>query len=141
MERILRTARRVAVLGAKPDSRIEAAGHWIPKLLQELGYQVTPVPVRYPDVTKILGVPVVRRLQEIAQPMNILSVFLRSAAVPALPAAFPKLRPPVVWFQSGLIDIPCAKAMIATGIVVAHDCIACRRATLEPVTAPLEGQS
>ncbi len=27
MERILRTTRRVAVLGAKPDSRIEAAGH------------------------------------------------------------------------------------------------------------------
>lgn len=140
MEHILRTSKNVAVLGAKPDSRIEAAAHWIPKLLQELGYNVIPVPVRYPDVTHVLGVPVFRRLQDVPPPIDVLSVFRKPEEVPAHLDAILEARPSVVWFQSGLIDLPTAKRIAHAGIIAAHDCIACRRATIEPTAAPLHGQ-
>ncbi len=140
MEQILRTARRVAILGAKPESRLDAAGHWIPKLLQELGYEVIPVPVRYPDETHILGAPVVRRLQDVPGPVDILSVFRKPQEVPAHLEDILELNPKVVWFQSGLIEMSTAKAITAAGITVAHDCIACRRATIKPVAEPLPGQ-
>lgn len=50
------------------------------------------------------------------------------------------LHPPVVWFQSGCLDPTSADTLLAADITVVHDCIACRRATIHPTTAPLPGQ-
>ena len=137
---ILRHSKRIAVLGAKPASRLEEAAYWVPLMLQRVGYDVIPVPVRYPETTMMLGRPVFRRVQDVPAPIDILSVFRKPADMsPHLPdilAACPK----VVWFQSGLLEETTAHALWTSGITIVHDCIACRRATIAPSTAPLEGQ-
>lgn len=138
---ILRDARRIAVLGIKPESRKAAAGFWVPDMLQRLGYEIFPVPVRYPEVREILGRPVVRGLRALPVAVDIVSVFRKPAEVPEHLDELLAVRPPVVWFQSGCLEFASAEALVAAGIVVVHDCIACRRATIRPAYAPLPGQS
>ncbi len=40
--------------------------------------KIIPVPVYYPDVKEILGEQVIRRLQDVPQPVDILDVFRRA---------------------------------------------------------------
>lgn len=136
---ILKRARRIAVLGIKPESRKSAAGYWVPDMLQRLGYEIVPVPVRYPEATEILGRAVVRDLRAVAG-VDILNVFLRPDQVAQYVDVMIEARPRVVWFQSGCLDMACAAELVAAGMVVVHDCIACRRATIQPSHAPLPGQ-
>ena len=141
MEQALHAARAIAVLGVKPESRRDRDAHQIPLYLQRVGYTILPVPIRYPEAIHILGVPVRRRLTELPRPVDILSVFFCKPVdfAPHLPDVL-IVRPGVVWFQSGLLDPEAARALLDAGLSVAEDCIGCRRATLAPSWAPLEGQ-
>ena len=137
-EEVLRRARRIAVLGIKPESLRDRAAFYIPAYLADVGYEIVPVPTAYPGVTSILGRPVQRTLRDVG-PVQILSVFMRPEEVPAYVTAMLELRPEV-WFQSGLMHEASAGALIAAGIAVAHECIGCRRAAISPGALPLEGQ-
>jgi hypothetical protein len=139
MERVLRHARTVAVLGIKPDTRRDLDAHQIPLYMQKVGYQILPVPTRYPDAKEILGVPVRRSLSEIAS-VDVLNIFCKPADLSVHLESALRLRPGVVWFQSGLLDEQAAQSFAAAGIPIAEDCIGCRRASMEPSTAPLERQ-
>jgi predicted CoA-binding protein len=140
MEQALHAARSIAVLGIKPESRRDRDAHQIPLYLQKVGYTILPVPIRYPEATHILGVPVRRRLTEVPRPVDILNVFCKPADFVAHLSDVLVVRPRVVWFQSGLMDTEAARALIEAGLPVAEDCIGCRRATLSPSWAPLAGQ-
>lgn len=119
----LAEARTIAVLGIKPESRADQPAHWIPAYLKEAGYRVLPVPVRYPEVERILDVPVARSLGEIHEPVDILDVFRRPGDVPGHLEEILALRPRVVWFQSGCYHEPSARALEEAGIPVVHACI------------------
>jgi predicted CoA-binding protein len=141
MEQALQGARTIAVLGIKPESRRDRDAHQIPFYLHKVGYTILPVPIRYPEATCILGVPVCRRLTELPRPVDILNVFCKPEDfAPHLPDVL-ALRPGIVWFQSGLLAPDALGALLDAGLVVAEDCIGCRRATLAPSWAPLEGQA
>lgn len=129
------------MLGIKPASRRSAAAYWVPDMLQRLSYEIVPVPVRYAEVVEILGRPVVRDLRALPGPIDVVNVFLEPEHVAVHLDALLALQPPVVWFQSGCLDAASAESLLAAGIVVVHDCIACRRATIRPVTTPLPGQA
>lgn len=137
LEQALRHARRIAVLGIKPESRSSQDAYAIPLYLSEVGYEILPVPVRYPEAATILGKPVVRSLREIAEPVDIVSVFVRADQVPAHEPDIIALRPGLVWFQSGLLPDSTATALLAAGLPIAHECIGCRRALIFPSWAPL----
>jgi predicted CoA-binding protein len=141
MERALESARTVAVLGIKPESRRQLDAHQIPLYLQKVGYEILPVPVRYPEATHILGVRVSRRLTEITTPIDLLSVFVKPEDFAAHLADVVAVRPAVVWFQSGLLRPSFAKTLAEAGIPIAEDCIGCRRASIEPSWAPLPAQA
>lgn len=136
-ERILRKARRIAVLGIKPEERRDRDAFSIPLYLSKVGYEIIPVPVYYPDCREILGRPVVRRIAEIAPPPDIVNVFRRPEHFAAHLADVLALRPAVVWFQSGLLHSPSAAALEEAGITVIEECIGCRRASMFPSIAPL----
>jgi predicted CoA-binding protein len=141
MEDALHAARTVAVLGIKPESRRDRDAHQIPLYLQKVGYAILPVPIRYPEATQILGLPVRRRLIELPRPVDILNVFCKPVDFsPYLPDIL-IVRPGVIWFQSGLLDPDAARSLLDAGLPVAEDCIGCRRATLAPSWAPLKGQA
>lgn len=136
MERTLRTARTIAVLGIKPETRRHLDAHQIPLYLKNVGYQIIPVPVRYPEATDILGAPVFRRLVDVDAPIDVLNVFCKPVDLERHLADIIAVRPGVVWFQSGLMELRTAEALSEAGLVIAEDCIGCRRASMPPSWAP-----
>ncbi len=123
MEEVLRTARRIAVLGIKPETHAGQPAADIPAYLAEVGYQVIPVPVRYPEVDTILGLPVERDLRALRPPPDIVDVFRRPEDVPGHLEDLLALRPGLVWFQSGCFEPGTARRLEAAGIPTCHDCI------------------
>jgi predicted CoA-binding protein len=118
---LLRSTRRVAVLGIKPESHADQPAHYVPAALQSSGVQIVPVPVYYPDVTTILGQPVFRRLADVPGDIDIVDVFRRSRDVAAhLPDLLAK-RPRAVWLQQGIRDDNTAETLAEAGILVVQD--------------------
>ncbi len=121
IDELVRTARRVAVLGIKPESHAGQPAFYVPQYLAQAGVEVIPVPVYYPEVTTILGRPVVRRLADVQGPVDILDVFRRPEHVAAHLPDMLALRPRAVWLQSGIRDDATARALAAQGILVVQD--------------------
>lgn len=118
---VLRRGKRVAVLGIKPESRRDAPAHYVPAYLQRAGYEVVPVPVYYPDVTKILGEPVYRTMESVPGAVDLVVVFRRSADVlPHVDDIIAK-KPSAVWLQLGIRNDEAAKRLTAAGIDVVQD--------------------
>jgi predicted CoA-binding protein len=121
MTRLLRSARRVAVLGIKTEAARGQAAFYVPQALQQMGLEVVPVPVYYPEATQILGEKVYRRVADIPGEVDIVDVFRRSNDVAAhLPDLLAK-KPRAVWLQSGIRDDRTAEALARTGILVVQD--------------------
>jgi len=121
MAKLLRSARRVAVLGIKTEAARGQAAFYVPEALQQMGLEVVPVPVYYPEATQILGEKVYRRVADIPGEIDIVDVFRRSNDVAAhLPDLLAK-KPRAVWLQSGIRDDRTAEALARTGILVVQD--------------------
>ena len=118
---LLRSARRVAVLGIKTEAARGQPAFYVPQALQEMGLEIIPVPVYYPEATQILGQKVYRRVADVPGEVVIVDVFRRSADVAAhLPDLLAK-KPRAVWLQSGIRDDRTAEALARAGILVVQD--------------------
>lgn len=121
---LLGRARRIAVLGIKPESRADQPAHFVPEYAQNAGYEIIPVPCYYPEVTEILGVPVVRRVADITPPVDIVNVFRRPEVIPAHLDDLLEARPGAVWMQSGIRHDDVAESLARAGIdVVQNRCL------------------
>jgi predicted CoA-binding protein len=118
---VAREAKRVAVLGIKTERQAGQPAFDVPQYLKRSGIELVPVPVYYPEVSEILGVPVVRRVQDVAGPIDILDVFRRPDDLPAHLTDIVAKRPPVVWLQSGIQHDDFAHALTEQGIDVIQD--------------------
>jgi hypothetical protein len=121
IRRIAKEAKRVAVLGIKPESRSTEPAHYVPRYLAEHGVDVVPVPVYYPDVTHILDRPVVRELKSIEGPVDVVCVFRRSRDIPPHLPDLLQVRPKTVWFQLGISNDEVAEELARAGIDVVQD--------------------
>jgi len=118
---LLRSARRVAVLGIKTEAARGQPAFYVPQALQQMGLEILPVPVYYPEATQILGQKVYRRVADVPGEIDIVDVFRRSADVAAhLPDLLAK-KPRAVWLQSGIRDDRTAEALARAGILVVQD--------------------
>ena len=118
---LLRSARRVAVLGIKTEAARGQPAFYVPAALQQMGLEIVPVPVYYPDAVEILGQKVYRRLADVPGDIDIVDVFRRSGDVAAhLPDLLAK-KPGAVWLQSGIRDDRTAEALARAGIRVVQD--------------------
>jgi predicted CoA-binding protein len=119
---ILRSARRVAVVGLSPKP--ERPSHGVASYLQRAGYTIIPV---RPTGREILGEPVQPDLRAAAAtgPIDIVDIFRRSEYVPALLDDLHTIRPRLVWMQVGVRDDGTAERLEAAGIPVVMDrCLA-----------------
>ena len=119
---ILRSARRIAVVGLSPKP--ERPSHGVASYLKRAGYTIIPV---RPTGTIILGEPVRPDLRAAAAagPIDIVNVFRRSEFVPALLDDLLAVRPRLVWMQMGIRHEPTAARLEAEGIAVVMDrCLA-----------------
>ncbi len=121
MHDVLRAARRVAVIGIKPEERATAPAYYVPRYLQDAGYEVIPVPVYYPEVTTILGQQVYRSLAEIPGDVDLVVVFRRSDDVAKHVDEILAKRPAAVWLQLGIRNDEAAARWAAAGIKVVQD--------------------
>ncbi len=117
---IVRTARRVAVLGMKTERQADQAAYYVPAFVQGAGAEIVPVPVYYPEVQEILGVPVRRDLAAIG-PVDLVDVFRRPGDIPQHVPDLKKLRPRTVWFQLGIRNDEAARELAEAGIQVVQD--------------------
>jgi hypothetical protein len=119
---IVRTMRTVAVVGMKDESRADEPAHGIPRMLHERGVRVIPV---NPTIRASLGEPSRPNLAAVEERVDVLDVFRRSEAVPALAdevlALPPDRRPAVVWMQTGIRHDDAAARLVAAGIDVVMD--------------------
>lgn len=118
--RILLDTRVVAVLGAHPEPHRPA--FYVPDYLFSMGYRVLPVNPLF--VGRVLwGVPVVARLTDLTEPVDLVDVFRRSEHLPAHVDEVLAMNPPprVVWLQSGIRNDLVAARWKAAGLTVVSD--------------------
>jgi predicted CoA-binding protein len=120
LTRILRAARTVAVLGAKPG--VDQPAFYVPAYLAARGYRVLPV---NPTLSgrSLFGVPVVATLSDLAAPADVIDVFRRPEFLPGHAREILALpwRPAAVWFQLGIRHDGAAEALARAGILVVQD--------------------
>ncbi|HUH02578.1 MAG TPA: CoA-binding protein [Kofleriaceae bacterium] len=120
VERVLREARVVAVLGAHCEAHRPAC--YVPAYLHEQGYRIVPVNPRVVGQT-LWGEPVRASLVEIQEPVDIVDVFRRSEAVADHVEEILAMQPQprVVWLQQGIRNDAAARQLIEAGIDVVQD--------------------
>ena len=117
---ILRT-KRIAVLGIKTDAQADQPSVYVPKYMQDAGFEIVPVPVYYPDVTVILGEKVYRKLVDIPGDIDMVDVFRRPTTSPATSTMLLAKKPISVWLQSGIRNDAAAEIFAKAGIKVVQD--------------------
>jgi uncharacterized protein len=118
---LLRATRRIAVLGIKTEAQSFQPAFYVPEYMAGAGFDIVPVPVYYPDVTEILGRPVVRTLGEIEGPVDMVNVFRRPMDLPRHLEDILSVRPHSVWMQSGIRHDAVAARLAEEGIRVVQD--------------------
>lgn len=118
---LVRSARRVAVLGMKTEQHAGQPAFYVPEYLARAGVEVVPVPVYYPEVTHILGKPVFRRLVDIPGELDLVDVFRRPQDIEQHVEDLIAKRPKAVWFQSGIRNDAAARRLAEAGMKVVQD--------------------
>lgn len=118
---LLRSVRRVAVLGIKTEAQSGQPAFYVPKYLADAGLEVIPVPVYYPEATTILGKPVFRKVADVPGPIDLVDVFRRPADLMAHLDDLLAARPRAVWLQSGISHDEFARRLAEAGILVVQD--------------------
>jgi predicted CoA-binding protein len=127
-EKILRSARTIAVVGLSANPR--RPSHGVARYLQRAGYRIIPV---NPNVAEVLGERAYPTLSELPEPVDVVEVFRRSEfAGPIVDEAI-AVGAGAVWLQDGVVDEAAAERGRAAGLdVVMDDCMMRRHASMSP---------
>ncbi len=122
LERIVRGMRSVAVVGIKGANRPDEPAYTIPAMLAEQGREVIGI---NPTLPEALGRPTLPDVAALDRAVDVLDVFRRSDAIPALAdqlLALPaERRPKVVWLQTGIRHDEAAQRLAEGGMQVVQD--------------------
>jgi predicted CoA-binding protein len=118
---LLRSTRRVAVLGIKTEAQTGQAAFYVPEYLASAGLEIVPVPVYYPEAKEILGRPVYRKLSDVPGEIDVVDVFRRPSDVPKHLDDLLAKRPRAVWMQLGIRNDAVAEALAREGILVVQN--------------------
>ena len=123
-EKILMSARTIAVVGLSPDPR--RPSHGVARYLQRAGYRIIPV---NPNVDEVLGEPAYPTLRQVPQRVDVVDVFRRSEFVGPIVDDAIAIKASAVWLQDGVVDEDAARRARASGLdVVMDDCMMRRHA-------------
>jgi predicted CoA-binding protein len=118
---LLSGVRRIAVLGIKTEAQAGQPAFYVADYLVKAGLEVVPVPVYYPDVTRILGQPAHRKLTDIPGSIDLVDVFRRPQDLGGHLEDILAARPRAVWLQLGIRDDRFAHTLAQAGIDVVQD--------------------
>lgn len=116
---ILSTLRTVAIIGLSNNP--ERDSHRVGAYLQEHGYRIVPV---NPSVPEILGERSYLDLASIPFPVEIVDIFRKMEAIPAIVEEAIRIGAKAIWMQLGLAHHVSAQKARAAGLrVVQSRCI------------------
>jgi uncharacterized protein len=117
---LLASARRIAVVGLSPKP--ERPSHYVSAYMQQAGYTIVPVNPAFAGGT-ILGEPVHADLPSAAAtgPLDVIDLFRRSEAIPALVDDCVRVAPRLVWMQQGIRHDEAARRLAEAGLAVVMD--------------------
>jgi len=118
---LVRGARRVAVLGIKPESKADQPAFYVAEWVAGHGAEVIPVPVFFPELTEILGQKVYRKVAEVPGPVDIVDVFRKPSDIDAHVDDIIAKQPRAAWFQLGIRNEAAAERLARAGIQVVQD--------------------
>lgn len=109
------------MLGIKDGSDPDLPANYVPAYAQSQGFTIIPVPVYYPEVTRILGAHVYRTIASIPERVDLVTIFRRPTDIPAHLEDIIAARPRAVWFQLGIRNADAADQLARAGIWVVQD--------------------
>ena len=121
IKHLLAETKRIAVLGIKTEQQSYQPAFYVPQYMANAGFEVIPVPVYYPEVTRILGREVYRKLVDVPGEVDLVNVFRRPQDIDAHVEDILAKRPRAVWFQSGIRHDAAAERFARAGIKVVQD--------------------
>jgi uncharacterized protein len=113
---ILKESKTIAVVGLSDDP--SRPSHGVSEYMQDHGYRIIPV---HPTAETVLGEKVYRNLSEIPDKIDIVDVFRRPDAVPAIVDEVIALKLPVLWLQETVVHEEAAQKARKAGIKVVMD--------------------
>jgi predicted CoA-binding protein len=120
IERILREAKHVAVVGLTDDP--VRPSHFVPAYLQDNGYHIIPI---NPTISgTVLGERVYASLDDAPPPIDVVQIFRRSEEVGPIVEQAIAVGAKAVWMQLGISNEEAAAAARAAGLdVVMNQCM------------------
>lgn len=113
---MLKKARTIAVVGLSDDPLRPSYG--VSEYIQSQGYRIIPV---HPTAKQVLGEKVYRSLREIPEKIDVVDVFRRPDAVPAIVDEVIELKIPVLWLQETVVHEEAAERARKAGVFVVMD--------------------
>ena len=114
---ILRDARTIALVGASPKPH--RPSHGVMRYLLAQGYRV--IPVRPVGCDEVLGVPCVRSLAEIEEPIDLVDVFRRAEHTPAHAREAVEAGAGALWLQLGIVSSESRRIAAEAGLDYVED--------------------
>ncbi|WAH35568.1 CoA-binding protein [Alicyclobacillus dauci] len=114
--KILEDAKTIAVVGL--SDKPERDSYRVAEYLQRHGYRIIPV---NPSIDTVLGQKSVPSLRDLDDPVDIIDVFRRSDALPAVVDESLTLSAPVIWAQLGIINEDAAQTATENGKTMIMD--------------------
>jgi uncharacterized protein len=123
---ILRRYRTVVVVGLSTDPL--KPSHQVARYLQTQGYRIIPV---NPQCQAVLGEKCYPSLKEVPEPVEVVDIFRKGEAIPAIVEEAIAAGAKVIWMQLGLESPEAAARAQAAGLqVVMNRCIKIEHANL-----------
>ncbi len=115
-EKILKTYRKVAVVGLSPKP--DRPSHRVASYLKGQGYRIIPVNTY---AKEILGETCYPHLSSIPEPVDVIDIFRRPEAVLPIVDDAIKIGAKAVWMQEGVINEEAASLAKGAGLLVVMD--------------------
>ncbi len=117
---ILLSAKKIAVIGIKDETRLHEAAHSVPAYLKENGFEVFPI---NPEFDQVFGTKTIDSVLDLYEPVDVVLIFRAPGNVPDHAKEILEMneKPSVVWMQSGITSMSSAKQLAAAGVKVVQD--------------------
>jgi len=116
---LLRTSRRIAVVGASADPG--RPSHGVFRYLLEQGYDCVPINPNVPEVLGVPSFPSVAAAVVATGPFDIVDVFRRAELCPAHAREAVEVGARCLWLQLGVVSWEAARIASAAGLAVVMD--------------------
>ncbi len=116
IERILREARTIAVVGLSPKPDRPSFG--VAEYLQQRGYRIIPV---NPTVDQVLGEKSYPDLKSVPEKIDVVDIFRRPEDVPPVVEEAIQVGARAIWMQEGIINEAAAARARQAGLDVVMD--------------------